>query len=223
MQNKKQAKQVYVFLLLISLLFMGVVSVTADTSYDESIDGDLSGDRLAPTVLSVTAGNNRVTASSVRGDLEYFVVTVPAGHQLKQVLLEAYDSTADQTAFIAVQSGTTFTVDAASPSASSLLGWLHFTSSMTNLLPSMGSSGGAIGFDNILPAGDYTFWTQQTNPTDVTTYRLNFEIEPLATAVTVSHTNATAVSTWLVTLMLSGLILISVALTRQAYPATVST
>jgi hypothetical protein len=33
------------------------------TTYDESVNGDLSGDRLNPTTIALTTGSNRITAT----------------------------------------------------------------------------------------------------------------------------------------------------------------
>ena len=153
-------------------------------SYSEGVDGDLSGDRLAPTALVVAAGSNTLSGSTVGGDLDYLRITLPAGLQLASLVLDSITS-ADDLAFIAVQQGTTFTVTPAGASASDLLGYTHFGSGPgaggatvgNDLLDDMGAAPFAIGFVPPLGASDYTFWIQQIGTTPFG-YSLNFLVVP---------------------------------------------
>jgi hypothetical protein len=77
-------------------------------TYNESINGDLSGNRLAPTALVAAVGSNTLIGTTVSGDVEYVRITLPAGTQLTSLILNSITST-DDNAFIAVQQGTTFT------------------------------------------------------------------------------------------------------------------
>ncbi len=177
--------------LLLSVVFMilgaySALGVFADTHYDEDTSGDLSGDRLNPTTLNFNAGINIVTATSIAGDVEYVTVTVPEGLQLDMITLESYTST-DNLAFIAVQTGTTFTEDTTGTDVSNLLGYTHFGPGSghvgTNILDDMASGFGAMGFTPPLTSGSYTFWIQQTGSA-TTTYALNFELSPITTTAT---------------------------------------
>jgi hypothetical protein len=158
--------------------------------YNESIDGDLSGNRLSPTHLTLPAGVHPVTATTgriegdeVTYDQEYLRIDLPANHKLIAINMEAYDSF-DGTAFIGVQAGTTFSFEPedARDNVASLLGWAHFGFSEghsigDDILPSIGAAGrGSAGFTPPLVGPSFTFWLQQTG--DDTTYQLDFVVVP---------------------------------------------
>ena len=142
------------------------------SSWNEATDGDLSGDRLAPSALALTAGDNTVTGTTIVDDLDYLTVTVPAGFTLTEINLLSYVSI-DDLAFIGMQAGSTFTQPATGTDVTQLLGWAHFGLPLDGSpLPSpyfdaLGSSPGAIGFSGPLPAGPYTLWIQQANTVQV--------------------------------------------------------
>jgi len=150
----------------------------ADVLHDESIHGDLSGDRFNPTALLPSLGDNSIIGETVRGDLEYFTVHIAAGRALGAIFVDGFTST-DDLAFIAVQEGTTFTEPPESPDVTNLLGWWHLGIGDlgTDILDDIGTGDGAIGFIPPLPAGDYTFWLQQTGMEPVG-YDLNFVVIP---------------------------------------------
>jgi hypothetical protein len=169
----------------LSLMFLVIIltaflagTVLADTSYDEGTDGDLSGDRLHPSTLTLTPGSNVLTATSVAGDLEYVTVSVPSDFELGAILLESYISTDDRS-FIALQSGTTFTEPPTGTDVSNLLGYTHFGTGLgqvgTDILDDMAGGAGAMGFTPPLSSGSYTFWLQETG-TASATYTINFVI-----------------------------------------------
>jgi hypothetical protein len=145
--------------------------------YDEAVDGDLSGDRLAPTLLSVGVGSNRVSANSGPGDREYFSINVGSGFALSAIILDAFAGD-DPRAFIGVQTGSTFTVDFSTQDPSSLLGYALFgpfdPGVGNDMLQLMGEGPGAIGFTGPLAEGVYTFWAQQTGA--ASTYTLDLQI-----------------------------------------------
>lgn len=155
-----------------------VAPVVTHTLYAEAGSGDLSGNASVPTTLTVSAGGNLLTAASVKGDIEYFTFAVPVGQQVEAIFLTAYNS-ADQTAFIAVQQGSTFTEPPTGTNVANLLGYSHFGPAVepvgSNLLDNIGAGAGASGFSGALPSGVYTFWTQQTG-TNAADYTLNFVI-----------------------------------------------
>lgn len=161
---------------------LGLSAVTSFTQaviiYDESVDGDLSGNRLAPTLLNANLGSNEVIGSMNRDiDIEYFTVVVQPGHQL-DALVAAELVAPDGRSFIGVQSGSQFTVTPAAVQASDLLGYAHFGFQEgnigTNILDDMGSGFGAQGFTGPLSTGSYTFWLQNIN--DIANYRMDFQI-----------------------------------------------
>jgi hypothetical protein len=172
-----------------SLLFLGTTLVAASahaaTVLDESVDGDLSGDRLAPTTINLQMGVNSViatTGSSPSLDQEYLRINLPVGHQLDEIVLASFvEGQFDSVAFIGVQSGTTFTFDAgdAFSHVPDLLGYAHFgpgdgDDPGTNILPKIGQGAGAQGFVGSLSGPSYTFWLQQTGGTSV--YQLDFVV-----------------------------------------------
>lgn len=152
----------------------------AGITYTESIDGDLSDDRLDPTDLNFSLGVNSITATSVQGDREYVHVVIPLGLDLSAVTLISYTGV-DDTAFIGVQAGSVFTEPASGTNVANLLGWSHFGPGVGNvgldILGDIGAGPGAIGFTPPLPAGDYTFWMQQTG-TAQATYTFEFMVTP---------------------------------------------
>ena len=165
-----------------SLDFMVAPAVKAPL-YNEAIDGDLSGDRQNPISRTLTVGGNLVTATSVRGDVEYLHVNVPLGHQLKALLLADYQSP-DKKAFAAIQRGTRFTEPPTGTNVGRLLGYSHLGPAVepvgADYLDNMGKGAGAFGFTGALGSGDYTLWLQQTGIT-TTTYTIDLVVSPVAT------------------------------------------
>ena len=137
--------------------------------YVESADGDLSGDGLAPTSISVAAGSNEIYGTTGRvetvTDRDYFAISVPTGHEIVALIEKAGTTTVGGVSFLAVQTGPQVTVPVSPPDATGLLGWIHYFAviSDTDILVGLGSSGGgATDFVPPLPAGDYAFWIQDT-------------------------------------------------------------
>jgi hypothetical protein len=149
-------------LVLVGLLASPAAGAAA---YDEAVSGDISGNRLAPTAINLDPGTNSVSATSIAGDLEYFRVNVPAGFRLGNITLGSFSS-GTNVAFAAIQAGTTFTVapENAAAQIGQLLGYTHIGATMvgTDILDNLGQGAGAIGFSGPLPAGNYTFWSQET-------------------------------------------------------------
>jgi hypothetical protein len=157
-------------------------------SFDEAVDGDLSGNRLSPTHLTLTAGVHSVSAvtgsivgEEVEFDQEYLRIDLPAGYKLVAINMTEYDSF-DGTAFIGVQAAETFSFDPedARDNVASLLGWAHFGLNEghdlgADILPSIGAAGrGSAGFTPPLMGPSFTFWIQQTG--DPTSYQLDFVV-----------------------------------------------
>ena len=67
-------------------------------------------------------------------------------------------------AFLGLQVGSAFTVDASAATAGDLLGGMLYGSAQIgqDILPDIGQLAGAAGFTPPLPAGHYTFWLNQT-------------------------------------------------------------
>ncbi len=148
--------------------------------HDESVDGDLSGDRLAPNSFVLSSGSNQLAAISVSGDREYVHFEIPAGLVLSAIVLEAWESE-DEIGFIGVQQGTTFTEPPTGTDVANLLGWTHFGPGALGVgvdyIDALAAGAGAMGFTPPLPAGDYAFWIQQTGAASAA-YQLDFVVTP---------------------------------------------
>jgi hypothetical protein len=156
--------KVYRQIVLLALASILLVPTLASADWIESINGDLSGDRLAPSSLSLTPGLNLIMGDTVVGDRDYLTFNVPTGYSLIAFNLLNFISN-DNVAFIGIQSGTTLTEPAVGTDPANLLGYAHFGAPVpTDYLPILGSAPGAIGFSGPLSAGDYTIWIQQTSP-----------------------------------------------------------
>ena len=159
-------------------------SAVAVTIHSEAVNGDLSGNRLAPTALALGVGTNTIIGTTVRNDLDYYRVTLPAGATLTGLVLASFAST-DDVAFMAIQSGPTFTTPNDNPDVAVLLGYTHFGTGGiaetavvgTSILDELGAGPGAIGFTPPLPSATYTFWVQQLQ-TNLVSYRFDYVVVP---------------------------------------------
>jgi hypothetical protein len=179
-------------------VFAAVLLVAASASaatYNETVDGDLSGNRNAPTVFNLAVGSNNLSATTAGGDLDVVNVNVPAGNLLKGLFLRSFTQAGfDGTAFVGLQAGSTFTVDPNVAGAASLLGYTHFGTTPgnvgANLLPEIDGNFGSMGFPpphnitNDLPAGPYSLFLQQLGTAN--TYQLDFVVEPIPEPATVA-------------------------------------
>lgn len=157
----------------VAALLMAAAAGAQAFVHDEALDGDLSGDRLAPTWLTAVPGSNLLAMRSTTGDRDYVGFTVPAGWQLSSVFHLSYAST-DDLSFMALQAGTTLTEPPTGTNVANLLGWYHFgvASAGTEIIDNLAAGPGAIGFAPPLGAGPYTFWIQQTGA--AATYSFDF-------------------------------------------------
>ncbi len=144
--------------------------------------GDLSGDRLAPTVLNLALAANDLTMTSGMGSgsavREHCTLVLPQGRQLDSiVLLSANIDCA--ASFIGVRAGSTFTERATGTNVANLLGWHHFAESDagTDILDHIATGLGAQGFVPPLGNGYYTFWAQDFG--FQADYSMRFSISPV--------------------------------------------
>lgn len=150
-----------------------------ETPYEESMDGDLSDNHGAPTVIQLKGSMDTITAcqKGVPRDIDYFTIEIPQDSALHEIELTNY-SAADinNRAFIGIQSGTVFSVDANNATAADLLGGLTYgTPNVGNdILASMGTLVGSQGFMPPLGNGKYTIWLNQTG--DESCASLNFKM-----------------------------------------------
>jgi hypothetical protein len=168
-------------------------------SYDEAVNGDLSGDRLNPSTLLAMPGVNGVAMSSTTGDRDYFTFSVPAGHQLTSIFHVSYVSN-DNLSFIGLQIGSTFTEPPNGANPANLLGYYHFgvQSAGTEIIDDLANSNlanpPAQGFTAPLGAGPYTFWVQQTGV--AASYSLEFVLTPVPEAPTTALLGLGGLLTW---------------------------
>ena len=155
-------------------LVLILASASAAATYDEAMQGDLSNDRLAPTPFPLDAPSNLVAGSVTFGERDYFKVTVPVGAALNKIILTRYESS-NARAFIGFQVGSQVTLDPSGSTSDGLLGYMHFGFDQvipSNLLVDLARSIPP-GFSLPLPAGNYSFWVNQTEPAP-TFYEFNF-------------------------------------------------
>lgn len=170
-------------ILLSSVAFAICAASQAQVIWNEAVNGDLSGNRLAPTTLALGLGNNNLIASMGGSDKEYVHFTLAPGMSLTSIFLTGYVSN-DEFSFIGFQAGSTMTEDPLTANPANLLGYALFGGSAdigVDLLARMQAQTGTIGFTAPLTGSDYTFWIQQTG--DATDYTLNFTTVPEPTTI----------------------------------------
>lgn len=162
---------------MLSTVVACVGAAQAQVLWDESINGNLSNDRLNPTNLALNVGNNHIIGSMDSNDKQYVHFTLAPGMALTQLFVVSYVSQ-DNAAFIGVQEGSVFTEPAQGANAANLLGYTLWGTEQigTDILPAMGTGFGSMGFTPPLTGSDYTFWIQQTG--DPTDFDLNFVTTP---------------------------------------------
>ncbi len=164
--------------------------------WNEAVNGDLSGNNLLPTFVTLASGQTTVsglTGRAVPGgpvDRDYFTITVPAGFVLSSLTVLPGTEVLVEVGFIGMMSGSSFTVPPDAQSAAGMLGFrLYSENDIGNdilepmgLFPELGAS----GFSTPLPAGSYSFWVQETG-VGVARYGFGFGVTPVpepATALT---------------------------------------
>ncbi|MBC03597.1 MAG: hypothetical protein CMJ34_09900 [Phycisphaerae bacterium] len=145
---------------------------TADVVFDEAVDGELSANPNAPTMVDVVAGSNTVnfTTDQQGDDRDIFTFNVAEGFELTGVILELFDTNSkdpNNLAFIGFSAGDVLGTDPLAPNPTPLLGYalVAEADSGTDIFSIMGQGGGSQGYDGPLGAGDYTFWAQETSLT----------------------------------------------------------
>jgi hypothetical protein len=168
-------------LALISMAAALAGPAAAATLWNESVNGDLSNVRTAPTNLALAFGSNTITGTTVAGDVDFFTVTVPASAFFSALTLITFTS-ADDLAFLAIQAGPIIT-STTSPAA--MLGYVHMNAALvgTDILDDMALGDGALGFSRPLPPGTYAMWTQQLQ-TQLVSYSFDLVVVPEPTEAT---------------------------------------
>lgn len=118
---------------LCALAAGGSVQRASAASYNESIDGDLSGTPATPTAWMLDVGANVLTgrAGLIAGTFDYdydlFAITIPAGRQLDSIELTNYENVDPfGFGFIGMQAGSPW-LDTVGPAVSGafLMGYTH--------------------------------------------------------------------------------------------------
>ena len=147
----------------------------ASANYNESANGDLSGNFQNPTSIALVPNASTTISGTIQGagmgvsvDLDYFTVTVPAGQAL--VALNVLPGTVGGGAigsFIAIYSGST-AVDPVGALSTAALGYYLYRAADigTDILDNMATfnfngTNPSIGFIPPLSPGAYTFWIQE--------------------------------------------------------------
>ena len=154
-----------------SVVFCGVIAFNAQAAivYDEAVQGDLSNDHLSPTSVSLGAGQNFISGSTVHTpslDRDFFTITIGPGQALKAIVLSSYTNSDDQS-FFGMTTGSAFTgLGFSDVSGWALIGAQPGLSIGNNLLNIL--AGGPLG------PGAYSFWLQETE--GITTYTLDYQV-----------------------------------------------
>ena len=162
-------------ILLCTFILCSALAAQAATRWDESVDGDLSSDGLAPTPLLMGAGSNLVLGlvgnSGLGIDRDYFSFLVPTGSTLAAIKLLSNTAVSGGASFIAIEPGAQLDVSPSGAGVERLIGFAHYGNDQigTNILPDM-----AISFSGALPSGVYSVWVQDTG--GPATYGLDFVI-----------------------------------------------
>lgn len=166
-------------LLAVVLAAFPCAAATAEiVVFDEARDGDASDDRLAPTTVALAAGANTLRGFSGQSptpevhDLDYITFTIPVGFELGSFVLQAA-SVGGAFSFVGLQAGPIVTIPADWTSVESpLLGWAHFGSAEVglDLLSTIASSPGSVGFSGPLQSGTYALWIMELDTGEPHTY-----------------------------------------------------
>lgn len=161
--------------LLAAMACCGALTAQAAITWNEDNNGDLSGDRLAPSALSVGLGSNLVlgtTGNDGSGvDRDYFSFIVPDGAVLNAIQVLGNTSVSGGASFFAIEAGPQILTTPTGFGVENLLGFAHYTNSDigTDILPLI-----AVGFRGALPSGQYSVWVQDTGGT--ASYGFDFQI-----------------------------------------------
>ncbi|MEM9415468.1 MAG: PEP-CTERM sorting domain-containing protein [Planctomycetota bacterium] len=159
---------------LVAFGTLGMITHSSATAadYDESINGELSGDQANPTAWALDLGTNTITGTTVDNplDRDFFMVTIGAGQSLDSLVLTSFTGDpANNEAFMAVddQAGFDTLINPTDYLGTTLIGAGDIGDDALDLLGA--TEFGGDGFTGPLGEGTYTFWFQETGgPTSYT-------------------------------------------------------
>jgi len=159
--------------------------VRGDIIWDEAMNGDLSTDPMAPTLVVFELGSNIITGTITgSGDIrDYITFTLAPGQALAALNLLTWDDvpTGDpgNTGFTAINAGSTSFIPGVD-TVDDFLGSNHVEAfhEGTDILPGIAAAPfGGMGFNIPLEAGTYGYLVQQTGaPTNA--YSIEFVVTP---------------------------------------------
>lgn len=176
-------------LLAVLLLPFGMAQAL---TWDEGLNGDLSDDGAAPTLLgTLSAGSNLIsgTMGSLGGtgplDADVWNFTIAPGYYLTGINLLGYSAQSgslSNESFMAIANGGTIDFnDPLGHLSNTLWGYGQdgFGNTYVDLLALLdaGPQFAGIGFDGPLPSGNYTFWIQEGS--DQINYSIDFVTTPV--------------------------------------------
>lgn len=182
--------------LLLPVLALAPLAAPAgpDVAWDESLDGDLSGDPLAPTQLALAPGDNRIVGSVTTSTLDtrdYVTFTILAGQELTAIRQDVYVDVPGggpgDRGYNAIAAGATSAIPD-STNGNLFLGGDHIDQLApgTDLLAILATAPLAgTGFTAPLGPGTYTYHLQQTGQ-QVVGYELVFQVAASAAPVPAS-------------------------------------
>ena len=162
--------------ILTTILALTVCASTARavTLWDEAFQGDLSGNNLAPTALTLGLGVNTIKGTMGRDlpqdpvDRDIFTFTIAPGRALTSINVSVFTPT--NQSFYAIAGMSIDITDPAGHLANTLV------QHTGDILPQMalGSYSGGTGITDPLGPGTYTAWLQELS--SVVTYQMDYTI-----------------------------------------------
>ena len=67
-----------------------LAGVARAATWNEATQGDISGNRQSPSLLTLTPGTNSILATTGSGDLEYLRLAVPGGGRINELRLTSF-------------------------------------------------------------------------------------------------------------------------------------
>lgn len=149
--------------LSIAAFMSAACSAQAAVVWDETAQGDLSNNGLAPSALVFAAGSNQVLGDTGNNgqvvDRDYFHFTVPAGMRLTAITVLGNTNVSGGSSFFGLQVGDQLTVAPSGAGADAMLGYTHYGNDFIglDLLPLL-----AVAYPLGLPSATYSIWVQET-------------------------------------------------------------
>lgn len=170
---------------ILAILVGGDQPLSADIVWDEAVDGDLSDNPNAPTLVNFSNGLNTVigTLSEPDGDeRDYLTFTLGPNQFLTGLILDALDPTGVEfgVSFQAINAGNIGFIPGDDPSEN-FLGFEFVSPFMVgqDMLPDLAVGlFGSTGFSIPLGPGNYTYLIQELTPGEFRSYQLTFVVVP---------------------------------------------